>query len=326
MKNIWKLVAVITLAAVMLTGCGGSKSDRPYDGEYYYSDNSAPQDAPAFGGYAYTDEMKAEESYDYDETTSMPAEQGLILTFSASIDMETLDFESTMAALREEIRKYGAYISSEHRNGGYTSYGGNYINQSAELVIKVPASNFHSFVDGINTCGSVRSTNTWQEDITSGYLDTQARLESLNAQKERLLQMMEQAENVSDLILIESQLSDTIYQIESYTSQMKVYQNLADYSSVTVYLNEVNVVTSNPVTFGQRVVETFKRTGRGIVTFAQDLVLGLIECLPLIALGVVLFFVIRKAVKAHKAKKQREYEEWVKAQQASLQDNTAEQN
>ena len=322
MKKTYKILALFLVVCIFLTACGGKQSA---DNGYYYSDEEAyapmPEPAPAaMGGAAY--DAKSEESYDYYESengsySDPNSQQGLILTFSASIDMETLDFDTSMAALQDAINKAGGFISNQYRSGGYTSYNGSYIKQSAELQIKVPAAKFQEFVDGINTVANVRSVNTWQEDITSGYLDTKARLESLNAQKDCLIAMMDQAETVADLIQIEQQLSNTIYQIESYTSQMKVYQNLADFSTITIYLNEVSVVTSNPVTFGQRIIDTFRRTGRNIVRFGENLVLGFIEALPLIVFAVIMFFIIRKAVKVHKAKKQKEYEQWVAQQQVA---------
>lgn len=333
MKKICKVLVLFLAVSVLVTACG-AKSSADYGGDngyYYYDDEmSAPMPAPAeaaWGGVSY-DEAKAEEGWDYAESeySSDPSQQGLIMTYSANIDVETLDFDTSYTALQEAIRKTGGYISSQYRSGGYTSYNGSYIKQSAEFQIKIPAARFQEFVDSINSCGSVKSVNTWQEDITSGYLDTQARLQSLNAQKDRLTAMMEKAETVADLIQIEQQLSNTIYQIESYTSQMKVYQNLADYSTVTVYLNEVSVVTSNPVTFGQRIVETFRRTGRNIVYFFEDLVLGLIEALPVIVFAVVVVFIIIKAVKAHKARKQKEYDQWAASQQASQTTQASEQN
>ncbi len=331
MKRTFKILALFLVVCMFMTACGGKQSA---DSNYYYSDEEAyapmPEPVPAaMGGAAY--EAKGDDSYDYYEAengsySDPNAQQGLILTFSASIDMETLDFDASMAALQEAISKAGGFISNQYRSGGYTSYNGSYIKQNAELQIKVPADKFHEFVAGINTVANVRSVNTWQEDITSGYLDTKARLESLNAQKDRLIAMMDQAETVADLIQIEEQLSNTIYQIESYTSQMKVYQNLADYSTITVYLNEVSVVTSNPVTFGQRIIDTFKRTGRNIVRFGENLVLGFIEALPLIIFAVIMFFIIRKAVKAHKAKKQKEYEQWAAQQQAAQMNQPVAQN
>ena len=327
MKRTFKILALTLIVCMFLTACGGKSGG---DSGYYYSDDENYAPAPAAMGGAMS-EAKAEEPYEYYDAengsySDPNAQQGLILTFSASIDMETLDFDASMAALQEAISKAGGFISNQYRSGGYTSYNGSYIKQSAEFQIKVPAAKFHEFVDGINSVANVRSVNTWQEDITSGYLDTKARLDSLNAQKDRLIAMMDQAETVADLIQIEEQLSNTIYQIESYTSQMKVYQNLADYSTITVYLNEVSVVTSNPVTFGQRIIDTFRRTGRNIVRFGENLILGFIEALPLIVFAVIMFFIIRKAVKVRKAKKQKEYEQWVAQQQAAQMNQPVNQN
>ena len=318
MKKTLKILALVLAASLMLVSCGSSaKTQDSYGGGYYLEE-------PVGASNGFYSEAAYDMDYPsgYDEINESPSsgsdpQQGLILTFSASIDIETLDFDTSMTALREAIQKAGGYISSEHKSGGYTSYYGSYVRESVELEIKVPAKNFQSFVDGTGSCGNVKSINTWQQDITSAYMDTQARLQSLNAQKDRLVAMMEKAETVADLIQIEDQLSYTIYQIESYTSQMKVFQGLADYSTITIYLDEVSVVTSNPVTFGERIVETFRRTGRNIVSFCEEFVLTLIELLPVIAVGIVLFFLIRSAVKKHKAKKRKEYESWVKTQQAA---------
>ena len=330
MKKIYKVLVLVLVVSILMASCGGKASQSEaayyYDDEGYYNEAPAPMPASseaAWGGSSYDakgEEYGADYAYTEESYNSNPnSQQGLIMTFSASLDVETLDFETSMASLQKAIRDAGGYISNQYRSGGYTNSYGSYVRQSAELTIKVPASRFQEFVEGINNCGSVKSVNTWQEDITSGYLDTQARLQSLNAQKDRLTEMMGKAETVADLIQIEQQLSNTIYQIESYTSQMKVYQNLADYSTVTVYLNEVTVVTSNPITFGQRIVDTFRRTGRNIVYFFENLVLGLIEASPVIVFLAVLTFIIVKVVKARKARKQKEHEQWVASQQAAEQ-------
>ena len=96
---------------------------------------------------------------------------------------------------------------------------------------------------------------------------------------------------------------------------MKIYQGLADYSTIDISLREVSVVTSNPKTFGERIIETFKRTGRNFVDTCEDLVLTLIELLPGLIILAVIVLVIIKVVKARKARKQREYEAWVAEQQ-----------
>ena len=264
MKKWTKLIALTLLAAVFLTACGGKSPQNsgayyPSDmetagGSFYYDEayDYAPMEVPA-PEPAYNSEAKPANSADGKQS-------GLILTFSADVDIETLDFEQSMQAIRSAIEACGGYISSQRQNGGYTNYGGYYVTQSVDMQIKVPADRFQEFLNGTAQFGNVTSVNSWQEDITGAYMDTKARLESLESQRQRLMAMMDQAETVSDLIQIEAQLSETIYQIESYTSQMKIYQGLADYSTIDISLREVSVVTSNPQTFGERIIETFKRT------------------------------------------------------------------
>ncbi len=331
MKKWTKLIALTLLAAVFLTACGGKSPQNsgayyPSDmetagGSFYYDEayDYAPMEVPA-PEPAYNSEAKPANSADGKQA-------GLILTFSADVDIETLDFEQSMQAIRSAIEACGGYISSQRQNGGYTNYGGYYVTQSVDMQIKVPADRFQEFLNGTAQFGNVTSVNSWQEDITGAYMDTKARLESLESQRQRLMAMMDQAETVSDLIQIEAQLSETIYQIESYTSQMKIYQGLADYSTIDISLREVSVVTSNPQTFGERIIETFKRTGRNFVDTCEDLVLTLIELLPGLIILAVIVLVIVKVVKARKARKQREYEAWVEEQQklqaqAQVQPNT----
>ncbi len=331
MKKWTKLIALTLLAAVFLTACGGKSPQNsgayyPSDmetagGSFYYDEayDYAPMEVPA-PEPAYNSEAKPANSADGKQS-------GLILTFSADVDIETLDFEQSMQAIRSAIEACGGYISSQRQNGGYTNYGGYYVTQSVDMQIKVPADRFQEFLNGTAQFGNVTSVNSWQEDITGAYMDTKARLESLESQRQRLMAMMDQAETVSDLIQIEAQLSETIYQIESYTSQMKIYQGLADYSTIDISLREVSVVTSNPQTFGERIIETFKRTGRNFVDTCEDLVLTLIELLPGLIILAVIVLVIVKVVKARKARKQREYEAWVEEQQklqaqAQVQPNT----
>ena len=62
-------------------------------------------------------------------------------------------------------------------------------------------------------------------------------------EQERLLQLLEQAESIEDIITIEQRLSDVRYQLESMESQLRSYDNQVDYSTVYLYIDEVEVYT-----------------------------------------------------------------------------------
>ena len=64
------------------------------------------------------------------------------------------------------------------------------------------------------------------QDVTSAYVDVEARLKSLKLQEERLYAMMEQAGDLETLLAIQNQLTEVQYQIESYTAQQRTYDDL----------------------------------------------------------------------------------------------------
>ena len=67
----------------------------------------------------------------------------------------------------------------------------------------------------------------------------QSHKKALLAEQESLLSMMEQAESIEDIIAINEQLTDVRYQIESMESQLRTYDNQVDYSTVNLYIDEV---------------------------------------------------------------------------------------
>mgnify|MGYP002226154573 CR=1 FL=1 len=79
--------------------------------------------------------------------------------------------------------------------------------------------------------------------MTLTYVDLQSHRDALQTEQERLLQLLEQAESIEDIITIEQRLSDVRYQLESMESQLRSYDNQVDYSTVYLYIDEVEVYT-----------------------------------------------------------------------------------
>ena len=73
------------------------------------------------------------------------------------------------------------------------------------------------------------------EDVTLAYTDMQSHVAALRTEQETLLSMLGQAQSMEDILAIQTQLTQVRYEIESYESQLRVYDNQVDYS--TVYLD-----------------------------------------------------------------------------------------
>ena len=88
------------------------------------------------------------------------------------------------------------------------------------------------------------------QDVTSAYVDVEARLKSLKLQEERLYAMMEQAGDLETLLAIQNQLTEVQYQIESYTAPQRTYDDLISYSTVDVTVDSLRYLP-NDLPYGQ---------------------------------------------------------------------------
>ncbi len=188
--------------------------------------------------YDNTMQEKMESSRDSDSVSQL--EVGRKLIKSGSLELETLDFDRTMNGILTKINMMQGYVkSSSIRGQPKYNEKNKKTKRHATLEVRIPSKNFKKFMDAIDDIGHVTDKETYTEDITSQYFDTEARLKSLEIQEERLLTMLSKAEKLQDIIELEKELSRVRYDIETYTGTLKKWDNLIDYSRVRILVYEV---------------------------------------------------------------------------------------
>ncbi|QHQ63340.1 DUF4349 domain-containing protein [Anaerocolumna sedimenticola] len=157
-----------------------------------------------------------------------------------SMDLETLEFKSTLDLIAKEVNTSGGYIEkSEIQGSGYEERGNRYAN----LVIRIPKSEVDSFINLVDKNTNVINKQESIEDITLNYVDTESHVKALEIEQERLLSLLEKAGKLEDIITLEDRLSDVRYELEKYASTLRTYDNLVEYSTVTLTVNEVVRIT-----------------------------------------------------------------------------------
>ena len=242
-------VSTALLAAVLLAGCGSISSK---DGGYYATES------PIAEGAAYdTAAGAANSSIVPEELPDSTDETAQKIIYNADINMESTDFDAA--------REYSSLSGDAKDHDRYSYY-----------TVRVPVENYRTILAAVGEAGSVLDLSETAENITSSYIDVQARLSALEAQRDRLNELADQAETTADLLEIESQLSDVQYQLENYTRQLKNMDQQVSYSTVDIRLSEVATLTPTGTTFGERVVDAFADGWRGFVVFLQGFVLAVI--------------------------------------------------
>jgi len=343
-KRICLLVTAVSLIIVMLAGCSSS-NDYASESSYNYkaaSESGALTEKDMIYGYVGEADLSkdtvavtpaTEEEAEYTASTENTAETtgsltGRKLIKRVNMDIETLEFEQSVDTIEKYVSSFGGYIetSSVSNSNYYNSSSYSPKSRRANYTIRIPGEKLDAFIGQVGNIGNVVNQYMSTEDITLAYVDLEARTKSLEIQQERLLDLLGKAETVEDIISLEDRLSTVRYQIESQKSTLKNYDNLVEFSTVTIDLNEVIRITSpEPTTTGERISsglsDTFYDIGVGLENFAVWFLINLPYIIIwAVIIAAVIFVIIRgkKVVKKHNEKKQAKLQAEWEAKQAKL--------
>lgn len=333
-RSILAILLAALLALTIFTGCAASTNSMAADsapqtpGASYNSKSEAAAAEMPMEEPAAAEEFVEAEEFAYDTVATTEAGGGAAETpepddsvadytakiiYTASVSIETTEFDKAVAALENQVQKIGGFVESSNVTGDtqYNSDGTTtVVNRWAYYTVRIPCDHFESFLHETEGFGNVTSTSRDAQNVTSAYTDYEARLSSLNTQEERLLDMLAKSEDVETLIALEQRLSDVRYEIESIERNLRNYDMQIKYSTVNLDLREVEVYTPTvPVrrTFSQKLADSLSDGWNGFTRGIQNVILGLASALPaLILLAVITAAVIvciKKARKKRKAKK-----------------------
>jgi len=289
------LVLLLCLSMVLLCSCGAATSEdyssQSYDSSASYESETSYEESPqaVLDSKSYAAEEAADESGEGEDSSS---QHGLKIIRTSTLNVETMDFEASYAAIMQALEDVKGYIGYSSQRGGDSYYG--YSARYAEMQLRVPSAQYDNFLNASGTFGTVTSRTDNTQDITTAYLDTEARIASLKQQEQRLMELQAQAATLEDLLTIENQLTQVRYEIDSYTRQLQTYDNLVNYTTITIYLQEVSVISpAKSKGFGTKVWEALQGSLSSFLSFLQGLVIVLIYLLPFAVIGLGIFFLCR---------------------------------
>ena len=122
-------------------------------------------------------------------------------------------------------------------------------------------------------------------------------MKSYDTQEQRLLEIMAQADTVEDMITLESRLSDVRMAKERLETQLQNWDRQVDYSTVTISLTEVEVLTPEPPaeepTYLEQLGQTFMSSVRWMGRAAKGGVKLLVAVIPvLLPIAVIILAVV----------------------------------
>ena len=290
-------IPVTIFAAFMISDATGGKgkaasSQAAYDADYYYEATTVAETRAASNSYAGGAAYEEAAEYEYDEpamaagdsgygysdsetaapTSDTAESSGTKIIRTADLDIQSTEYDEAVNIINALVEEFGGYFESRALSDG-SGY------RYANLTIRIPAENYDQFLEKLNEAGTITSLYEDAEDVSSSYKDLESRLETAKTKLARLQELLAQAEDMSDIITIESAISDTEYEIDYLQGCLNGYDSRVSYSTIYIYLREVYKVENPeaPLTFSEKISRAFSNGLEGFGEAMGDLAIWLAE-------------------------------------------------
>lgn len=317
---------LLTVVAFSLIGCGAAQFNDAKSDMYAGQDTAAAEGPSA--DYNVTEEA-VDDSADMDmddaasdsgmaggaaQAETVQTNEKIIYTYNYTVETKT--FDELMDTLQQRVDACGGYVESAEVRGNSDMN----IKRYANMVIRIPVDEMRSFLDMVAKNSNVTYSNRSTENVTLSYVDMKSHIEALRTEQKTLMSILERAEKLEDIITIQSQLTNIRYELESYESQLRVYDNRINYSTLYLDITEVeretNVATK--LTYGEEISkglsDTFYHIGQGLREFSIWFIVNLPVIVIWIAIIAVIALIVRWAVKTYIKKKARRQAQHLESQ------------
>jgi Domain of unknown function (DUF4349)/Putative zinc-finger len=220
-----------------------------------------------------------------------PVTNGPMIVRTAELSVITKEFDKSRASLEAILNRHRGYLG-QLQAGGNTGSG-----RTLTATLRVPADQLDAALNEVKTLGRVVSESQSGEDVTSQYVDLQARLANARNTEARLIDLLRnRTGRLSDVLDAERELDRVRGEIEQMEAERKSMASQVSYATLNATISEdyqaqLQVVPPSTSTrLGNAAVEGYRSMVDGVVS----LILFLLSSWPSLLLwGTILFFPAR---------------------------------
>jgi len=271
MEKYTKIAAVVVLCVLAASAGFFASSLSELKGPAEYSDvdtwGGKGLPAPAVAPIPMPAGRETPES----QYTNANTERKIIQRASLSIEVE--DFQASSDALIKIVERSGGFVSDSY------SYVTDTGHKRGDITLRVPTDEFLPVIVEIEQIGTVKSKHISGEDVTEEYIDLTARLNNSKRQEKRLLEILDIAEDVEDVLDVERELERVRNDIERLTGRITYLENRAELATISVALYE-----PEPITHSWGIRDAFRDAFEAFVSVIRGLIILVGYALPLLIL------------------------------------------
>jgi hypothetical protein len=184
-----------------------------------------------------TPSTSAKSGADFNRTargdTNVPTANGPMIVRTAQLGLITKDFGSARSAMETLLKRHRGYVA-ELKVGGSAGSG-----RTLTATLRVPADQLDASVADLKMLGRVETESQSGQDVTSQYVDLQARLSNARTTQQRLTDMLRQRTGkLSDVLEVEQEIDRVRGEIEQMEAERKTMSNQVSFATLNATITE----------------------------------------------------------------------------------------
>jgi len=210
---------------------------------------------------------------------------------SASVRYKVRNVKNATEMIKGISKNFNAYISE-------LRFENNLYKKENRFTLKVPSNKFDFIMDSISSVAEfIEFENITTKDVTSEFIDIEARLKTKLEVKERYeFILRNRAKSVEDLLDVEHKLQLIQEEIESSQGRLKYLTNKVGLSTIQVDLYETVEFKEEPTAYKKTFGSEFKEAFISGWDFVKSIFIALIYVWPILLIGIMLFVILKKRI------------------------------
>jgi hypothetical protein len=205
---------------------------------------------------------------------------------TGTMNLETEKYDESINQITDYVKKAGGFITNS--NSSVNASG----KKQGAVTIRIASDKYDAMIKDMSNFGKVLNSQINGNDVTSEYIDLQARMNTQTELEKRLLTLLsEKTAKLIDVVEVEEKLSDVREVIEKTQGRMKFLKNQTDFSTLTVSVYEPSLMTtSSGGGFFYEISRGFSKGLKGFTEILSGMITFSIALLPIIILLLILAY------------------------------------
>ena len=224
------------------------------------------------------------------------------IIYSGNISLYTDDYKGTFEKVGEYAASIGGFVQSS--GSSFIDKTKNTTVNSGYITMRVPAEKFQEAMKEIQKYGTTVNASTNSENISQQYQDIKGQLDNLKIQEQRLQEYLTRAENIQDLLAIETELNRVKTEIDYRTTILNNWDKEISYSTIYISITEKMLATStvkSPFSdIFQQIKEGFIASINLLLNITAWVIVFIVKLIPFAAIAGAGYFFYRRFLRKKK--------------------------